>query len=278
MNRFVRCIDCGEGFMKTPFDQCPEYECDPNHPSEPFQVLKRDDFQEFLITHHGHRLEDVEIIENSFVSEKNYLEPVKTSYFKATNNKKEKFVIKRVREKIGEKVRYEIIPGDYFLECAGVKVQSEEITKQLEMEMMTHPFSEIKISAFLKLYKRIVRGIDTKNLERIFEESPHPLEEFYKMDDMSLFYLLRNCQNIFKGMEYSDIEEFIYHHKEDGVLLLKTRYKIQIRGKPETKEEAASTVIPEEVKKVIKRNDSYPPITGSVFTVGDREEYGNSRL
>ena len=253
MNRFLRCIDCGEGFMKTPFDQCPEYEYDPNHPCEPVQVIKRDDFQEFLTTHHGHRLEDLEIIENSFVSEKDYLEPVKSSYFRATNNKKEKFVIMRVREKIGEKVRYQVIPGDYFLECTGVKVQSEEITKQLKMEFRTHPFFETKISAFLKLYKRIVHGIDTKNLERISEESSHPLEEFYKIDDISLFYLLRNCRNIFKGKEYSDIEDFVYRHKDDGVLLLKARYKIQIREKPKNKEEAASTVIAEEIKKVMKK-------------------------
>jgi hypothetical protein len=239
--------------MKTPFDQCPEYEYDPNHPSEPVQVIERDDFQEFLMTHHGHRLEYLEVIENSFFSEKSYLEPVKTSYLRATNNKKEKFVIKQFREKIEEKLRYQIIPGDCSLECTGVEVQSEEITKQLKMEFRTHPFSETKISAFLKLYKRIVRGIDTKNLERISEASSHPLEEFYKMDDMSLFYLLRNCRNIFKGMEYSNIEDFIYHHKDDGVLLLKARYRIKISEKPKTKKEAVSTVIPAEVKKVIKR-------------------------
>src|SRR4030042_1723986 len=146
MNQFLRCMDCGEGFMKTPFDQCPEYEYDSNHPSEPAQVIKRDDFQEFLTTHDGHRLEYLEVIENSFVSDKNYTEPVKTSYLKATNSKKEKFVIKRVRENIGEKVRYQVIPGDYSLECAGVEVQSEEITKQLEIKFRTHPFSEPKIS------------------------------------------------------------------------------------------------------------------------------------
>lgn len=253
MNRFLRCIDCDEGFMKTPFDQCPEYEYDPNHPSEPVQVVKRDDFQEFLMTHHGHQLENLEVIENSFVSNKNYLEPVKTSYFRATNSKKEKFVIKRVREKIGEKVRYQVIPGDYFLECTGVEVQSEEITKQLKMEFRMDPFIETKISAFLKLYKRIVRGIDPKNLESIPEESSHPLEIFYKMDDISLFYLLRNCRNIFKGRKYSDIEDFIYLHKDDGVLLLKARYKIQIRQKPKTRKEATSTSIPQEVKEVIKK-------------------------
>jgi hypothetical protein len=239
--------------MKTPFDQCPEYEYDSNHPSEPAQVTKRDDFQEFLTTHDGHRLEYLEIIENSFVSDKNYLEPVKTSHFRATNSKKEKFVIKRVREKIEEKVRYQVIPGDYFLECTGVEVQSGEITKQLKMAYRTHPFSETKISAFLELYKRIVRGIDARELERIPEEPPHPLEEFFKMDDMSLFCLLRNCRNIFKGVEYSDIEDFIYRHKDDGVLRLKARYRIQMTEKQKTKEEAAPTVIPAEVRKVIKK-------------------------
>jgi len=253
MKQFLRCIDCGEGFMKTPFDQCPEYEYDPNHPSEPAQVIEKDDFKEFLTTHHGHRLENLEVTENSFASDKNYQEPVKTSYFRATNDKKEKFLIKRFREKIEEKVRYQVIPGDYFLECTGVEVQSEEITKQLKMEFRAHPFSEIKILEFLKLYESIVRGVDTKDLERISEDSSHPLEEFLKMDDVSLFYLLRNCRNIFKGVEYSVIEDFIYRHKDDGVLLLKAKYRIQIIEKLNTKGKAASTVVPVEVRKVIKK-------------------------
>lgn len=236
--------------MKTPFDQYPEYEYDPTHPSEPVQIIKKDDLQEFLITHQGHRLEYLKIIENSFISEKNYLEPVKTSYLRATNNKKEKFVIKQFRKKIEEKLRYQVIPGDCFLECAGVEIQSEEITRQLKIEFKTHPFSQAQISAFLKMYRRIVRGIDPKNLERISEASSHPLVEFYKMDDIRSFYLLRNCRNIFKDKEYSDIEDFIHRHKDDGVLLLKAKYRIQIREKPKTKKEPTSTVIPAEVKKV----------------------------
>lgn len=240
MNRFLRCIDCDEGFMRTPFNRLPEYEYDPAHPSGPVQVTEKNDLREFLISHRGHRLEYLKIIEDSFVSEKGYLEPVKASYFKATNKSNEKFVIKRFRETIEEKHRYQIIPGDYFLECVGVEVQSEEITKQLEMEFKKHPFSQTQISRFVKLYKRIVRGINIKNLERS-QESSHPLEEFYKMDDISLYYLLRNCRNIFKGKEYSYIEDFISRHKDDGVLLLKVRYKIQIIEEPKTEKGAPLT-------------------------------------
>jgi len=92
-----------------------------------------------------------------------------------------------------------------------------------------------------------------KNLERISEESAHPLEISYRMDDISLFYLLRNSRNIFKGQEYSDIENFIYRHKDDGVLLLKARYKIQITERVKTKKEAVSAVICVADKKVMKK-------------------------
>lgn len=115
------------------------------------------------------------------------------------------------------------------------------------------PLSQIQISAFLKLYRHIAETVDIKNLERISEESSHSLEIHYKMDDISLFYLLRNCRNIFKGKEYPDIEEFIYRHKDDGVLLLKARFKIQITERAKAKKETASTVVPAEVKKAIKK-------------------------
>jgi hypothetical protein len=252
MNQCIRCINCDEVFIKTPFDQYPEYQYDPNHPSEPVRTIKRDDFQGFLISHRGHQLEYLEMIEDSFASEKPYSEPVKISYLRATN-KKEKFVIKKFREKIGEPMKYQLIHGDYFLECLGVEIQSKEITKQLKTELKSHPLSQTQISEFLKLYRHIAEIIDIKNLERIPEESSHPLEMYYKMDDISLYYLLRNCRNIFKGKEYSDIEDFIYRHKDDGVLLLKARYRIQMSEKPKTQKEAASRVIPAEVKKVIKK-------------------------
>jgi hypothetical protein len=91
------------------------------------------------------------------------------------------------------------------------------------------PPSQNKIDAFLKLVRHIFESIDIKDLERIPEESHHPLEVYYKIDDIRLMYLLRNCRNIFKEKEYPAMEEFIHRHKDDGVLLLKATYK---RAKP----------------------------------------------
>jgi hypothetical protein len=252
MNRLIRCINCDKIFLRSPFDQWPQYELYSNHPPVSFQTIERDDFEDFLINHSGHRLEDLTIIEDSFVSEKAYSEPIKVSYFKATNGK-ENFVVKKSREKIEEPSKYQLIEGDYFLKCISIEIESQGIKKQLEREFKGRPFPQAKVAAFLKLYRDIAETIDVKDLERVPEESSIPLEIYYKMDDLSLFYLLRNCRNIFKGREYLDIEEFIQRHKDDGVLLLKGIYEIQIVEALKSKKKAASIPIPLETKKILEK-------------------------
>jgi len=254
MNELIRCINCDKIFLKTPFDQWPEYQFYPSGPLESFRTIERDDFQDFLKNHHGHRLEDLKILEDSFVSEKDYFEPVKTSYFKATNGK-ESFVIRKFREKIEEPIKYQLIRGDYFLRCTHIEIQSKEIVKQLKSESETSALSQNKMDDFLKLFQYIAQTIDIKKLERIPEESPNPLEIYYKIDDISLVYLLRNCRNIFKGQEYLNIEEFIHHHKDHGVLLLKATYKIQITKMAKSKREDLSPRIPLKMKKVAERKE-----------------------
>ena len=252
MNELIRCISCDEIFLRTPFDQWPEYESYPNGSLQSFRTIERDDFQNFLESHHGHRLEDLKILKDSFVSEKNYVEPVKISYFKATNGK-ESFVVKKFREKIDEPLKYQLIHGDYSLRCTNIEIQSKEVMKQLNAEFKTNPLHQNKIDAFVKLFQYIAKTINIQKLERIPEESPNSLEIYYKIDDISLIYLLRNCHNIFKGQEYLNIEEFIHRHKDDGVLLLKATYKIQITKMAESKKEVIPTCFPLKIKRAAEK-------------------------
>lgn len=252
MNQLIRCTHCDEIFLKTPFDQWPEYEPSFSHSPGSFRSIERDDFKIFLRNHQGHQLENLKIIEDSFVSEKAYAEPVKTSYFKATNGK-ELFVIKKFREQISEPLQYQLIHGDYSLKCIGIRIQAEAIRKELEREFRTRPVLQTQIAAFLKLYQRIAETIDIKALERVPEESPHPLEIYYRMDDVSLAYLLRNCRNIFDGEQYWDIEAFIQRHKDDGVLLLKANYLIEIIEKVKSKRGATPVSLPLELDKAIEK-------------------------
>jgi hypothetical protein len=252
MNQLIRCATCNEIFMKTPFDQWPEYDCVSSGSSEPYRMIEKDDFQDFLKHHRNHQMEDLEIREDSFVSEKPYFEPAKVSYFKATNGK-ERFVIKKSRERIEEPLTYELIHGDYSLKLLRLEIQSEEIMKQLGREWDNPPLSQSKREAFFKLCQKILKTIDIKNLERIPEDSHQPLETYYKMDEVSLAYLLRNCRNIFDGQEYEKIEAFIHRHKEDGVLLLKASYRIQIAVSDQSKKEAVPIPRISEEKMVIEK-------------------------
>ncbi len=261
MNDLIRCITCDEVFLKTPFDRSPEYEPRSTAPLESFQTIERDDLQDFLRDHQGHRLEDLKILEDSFISEKEYFEPVKTSYFKATNGK-ESFVIKKFRETIEEPVKYQLIHGDYSLTCSHIEAQSKDIEKQLKSEPKTSGLPQNKIDGFLKLLEYITRAVDIEKLERVSEESPNPLNIYYKLDDISLVYLLRNCRNIFNGQEYLAVEEFIDRHKNDGVLLLKATYKIQITKTAKSRKvekprlrEALSTPLPLKSKKFGVKKD-----------------------
>ena len=249
MNQLIHCIRCGKIFVRTPFDQWPEYEYDPNHLLESIRTIEKDDFKIFLENHRGHQLEDLKILQDSFISEKPYYEPIKISYFKATNGK-ESFVIKKFKETIDAPLTYQMISGDYSLECISIEIKAEAITKQIERELQLSPK---KIASFLKLYRHITEIVNLKNLERAPGESSYPLEIYYKMDDLSLMYLLRNCRSIFKGQEYSDIEKFIHRHKDEGVLLLKATYKIRIVEKVKTKKKVYVSPIPLEMKEIIEK-------------------------
>ncbi|MGQ9645273.1 MAG: hypothetical protein ACUVWO_01890 [Thermodesulfobacteriota bacterium] len=240
MNQLIHCINCHDIYLKTPFDQTPEYAWEPSaSPQEP-QGFPKDDFQDFLKNHRGHQLEDLKIIDDSFVSEKPYAEPVKISYFKATNGR-ETFVVKRFREKIDQPLRYQLIRGDYSLKCLSLQIQSEAIRKQLEKEI-NPPLTQPQIDAFLQFYEHVVKKLDVNTLERVPEESRCPIEIYYKMDDFSLMYLLRNCRNFFQRKTFSEIEAFIHRHREDGPLLLKAIYRIEISERREPMRTEVATV------------------------------------
>jgi hypothetical protein len=145
-----------------------------------------------------------------------------------------------------------LIPGDYSLKCIALEIQSKEISKQLKRDLKP-ALSQIQIDAFLKLYSAIAEDVDIKDLQRIPEESHHPLEIYYRIDDVHLMYLLRNCHNIFKGQEYSAMEEFINREKDDGVLLLKATYKIQITEAAKAKKRTVSTLLLQEEEKMAKK-------------------------
>jgi hypothetical protein len=252
MDPFIHCITCDAVFHKTPYDQIPEHEWGGKDSPDRVRTVERDDYEDFLQNHHGHRLEELQVLEGSFMGTADYREPVKTSYWKATNGK-ESFVIKGSRKDIHEPLRYQLIRGDYQLKCISLEIQSREITRQLEIEFRANPLSQKKITAFLHLMQEITQGLDAGHLERVPEESLNPLEIYYRMDDVHTAFLLRRCRKIFDREEFEAIQEFVHHHREDGVLLLRGMHQIQMVEVARAEEEVKESAVSAEKKRLAKK-------------------------
>jgi hypothetical protein len=251
MEQIIRCVNCDQIFHHTSFDQLPEYVSSPTS-SEPFQEKERDDYRDFLKSHRGHRLEDLKIIEDSFVSENPYLEPIKVSYFKATNGK-ERFVIRKFRKDIHDPLTYDLIYGDVTLKCVKIEAQTREIKKQMEMELAGLGLSEKQLDDFIRLIQGLTKRVDIRNLTRVTEDSSHPLEIYYRMDDVSYAYLLRNCRTIFREAEFTAIQEFIDRHRDDGVLLWKATHEIQLIQATQPRRKPYPIQEPVEQKSAVKK-------------------------
>jgi len=252
MNPFIHCVTCNIIFHKTPYDQVPEYESGGKDSPHVARAVEKDDVQDFLKNHRGHRLEELQVLEGSFMGTGDYREPVKASYWKATNGK-ERFVIKGSRQSIQEPLKYQLIRGDYQVTCVSLEVQSREIRRQLEIEFRTNPLSQKKIVAFFNLLQEIAQGLDAGHLERVSEESLNPLEIYYRLDDVHTAFLLRRCQKIFNREEFEVIQEFVHHHREDGVLLLRGKHQIQMMEVARAEEERVEATISAEKKSLAKK-------------------------
>jgi hypothetical protein len=250
MDQLIRCINCDQVFHRTAFDQLPEYE-PISAAADSFQTVEVDDYRNFLENHRGHRMEDLRIIEDSFVSEKPYVEPVKVSYFKATNGK-ESFVIRKSRKHILDPLSYDLIYGDLTLRCVKIEAQAKEIRKQMESELADLGLKEAQLDGFVSLCEGLARGADVKTLSRTAEEASNPLEIYYRMDDVSYATLLRNCRRLFQGSQFEAVQEFVDRHRDDGVLLLKATHRIELVEKAKTKPVPSRT--PAKQKAMVKRD------------------------
>ena len=66
--------------------------------------------KKFLRLHSGHRLEELLVEENSWVSQKPSYEPLRESYCFASNAER-KFLIRRTKAALDQPAFYEILPG-----------------------------------------------------------------------------------------------------------------------------------------------------------------------
>lgn len=225
-DRWIRCVECNQVAHITDYDCSPQYLCD--ECLEEITEKPMDDMKYFMAQHKHHKIEELTVIKSSFISEGRYGEPLKVSYFEATNSK-DRFVIKGWREDINSPLQYELIPG-YIKTTFTLEVQSNEIRKQMSEEIKGSPIAETKIERFIQIVEKVVSQSPSRDKIEITVETDNPLISYCKINNNFIREILSLSGEIFDAEELRGLEQFIYQNNNYNgpmTLLLKKTFTIK---------------------------------------------------
>jgi len=200
----IRCVQCNAVAMVTPFDQTPEY----TRVGGNWEIAEMDDRARFLEKHEGHRLEELRILQDSFISRQDYLEPVKTAFFEATNGK-EFFVIKRERKSISEPQIYELIQGRLIFTPTDLRIDKAGLQEELEKEFPPPSLISKKIKYFVKELQRAVSLLDAGSLKRVPFEGSNPSVWYYYIGEGTLEEVFTHSSEMLSKAEAKAIRAFL---------------------------------------------------------------------
>jgi hypothetical protein len=187
-----------------------------------------DDEADFMGGHKHHTMEELFVVKDSFISEGRYGEPLKISYFEATNGT-ERFVIKGWREDINHAMEYEVIPG-YIEMTFKREVQADEIRRQLSDEIKDPPLAETTIERFIQIVEKVVAQFPVSDRIEITAETDTPLISHCRIGVNALRAIMTACKEIFDVLELEKVEQFVYQnndYNEPMTLLLKRAFTIK---------------------------------------------------
>jgi hypothetical protein len=204
MKTLIRCIDCNEVINMTEEDFTPYYTW---YEGE-LQEYEANDREAFDRTHKGHQTEHLTPLTTP-LSDKPYREPVKTSYFEATNGIKN-FLIKRWRRSIAEPVTYEIMDGRLEVTHGPLRAQTEDIKKQLKAEYGSSMTDE-KVECLLTAIYKEIEKLNPVDLV-LSVEGETPLIAYHLLSNNCVERILIRCQDKFNHDELQLLREFITEH------------------------------------------------------------------
>jgi hypothetical protein len=234
MGTLIRCTTCNAIMHMTEGDFSPHYAWNNGEINE----IETDDRKAFYQKHNGHKTELLTLLTPP-ISDKPYGEPLKTSYFEATNGI-ERFLIKRWRSKIDDPFAYEIIEGSIKLTNGTLRAQTTAIKKQLQAENNLS-ISERKVNSFIQAVRTEVEQLDPDTLA-ISAEGETPLASYYQLGSTCVDRIVARCRDTFTPRELNKLRDFINQHNEhDDVMTVKSKKEFAIKPSVQ-KEDIAETV------------------------------------
>jgi len=222
MGTLIHCIDCNKVIHMTEWDLCTHYDWQQAEIKE----QEGNDRKAFEQRHKNHRTEELTPVTPA-ISDKPYAEPLKVSYFEASNGT-QRFVIKRWRNTIDDPCEYEVIDGRLEITQGKVRVQTEAIKKQLRTEH-DGAIPENKLNYFIKAIQDEVKDLDPDTLE-VSAEGETPLISFFQLDSQSVKRIFTRCWDTFNWHELKLLRDFVIEHNEyDDVMTIVAQKEFTIK-------------------------------------------------
>jgi len=226
--RLTRCVDCNEIIFLSTYDFSLEYFYDAE--KDVLTEEERDDRKDFEDRHQRHHLEELQLIDGSFISEGLYWEPVKASYFEVTNGY-EKFVVKKWRKDVYAPLVYELIPGHLVFTRVSFSAQCDDIRKQFLKDMKLADNENEKADRFVDIVQSVISQMDEKDLSRENVcETGAPAHLHVLLSTDKIERIVEGCRGIFTPAEIRKIEKFIRENNEyNGVMTVLAKRHFEIR-------------------------------------------------
>jgi hypothetical protein len=194
---------------------------------EPVEV-PQDDEAAFRSEHAGHRLGELQVIDGSSVSTGPWGDPMRESYFKATDKKKA-FVVRRWRTRIDRPVKYEVVPGALEVRAISIEVQSRDIERQLRADFPEGLDPE-HARHFIRAVEEVAGNLEYDDLEEVCVDQRDPLLTYLRLDEKHVGEILDRLGEVVPPDTLQRLNKFILENREgNDVMNLVARKAFAIR-------------------------------------------------
>ncbi len=219
IKKFIRCRQCNQ-ILPAPLLSA-DFEASASLPGVEWSDDDSNFCREFTFSHRQHPQEVLWIDPETIFSEKPSYEPVKTSYFEATNGC-QKFLIKRTKSGLEHPAQYEILPGQMKISNLEIKIQESDLQRQISADRTSSAPSAERVSEFITAFNQEVAAIlPHRLLEAIeaTEEGDSPRFIYAALKQERWEKILDRCARNFQSSDLKWIREFIRNHQQPGEVL-----------------------------------------------------------
>jgi len=224
--RLLRCADCNRLLLLGPHNRAPSYRFEASN-LDPIE-LYCDDEAEFRGQHEGHAMDEVSLIEGSYVSTGTWGDPMREGYFEATDGKNV-FVVRRWRTRLDRPVTYEVVPGVLDVQPVSIEVQRKDLERQIEADLSEGIDRRI-LKQFVQAVENVASNLEYEDLEEVCADRRDPLVTYLRFNEKHVAEILDQISTAAPAVVLRRLREFVRENSEgDDVMNLVARKAFAVR-------------------------------------------------